>query len=113
MNLPWARTGSRKPLTFYSPTAWKIWRNNRRRFFYARRSMKSKPPQHRPFAAEQLILRHRYLKSATLVGERLCYVATYQGQWLALAAWSAPVWHLKARDAFIGWDDEQRRRPAR
>lgn len=58
---------------------------------------------------DQLIVQHHYLKTATLVGEHLRYVATHQGQWLALAAWCAPVWHLKARDAFIGWDDEQRR----
>jgi hypothetical protein len=58
---------------------------------------------------DQLIIEHHYLKNAQLVGEHLRYVASYQGQWLALAAWCAPVWHLKARDAFIGWDDEQRR----
>ena len=44
-----------------------------------------------------------------MVGEHVRYVATYQGQWLALAAWCAPTWHLRARDAFIGWTDEQRR----
>ena len=59
---------------------------------------------------DQIIVQHHYLKSATLVGQHLRYVATHQGQWLALAAWCAPVWHLKARDAFIGWDDEQRRK---
>jgi hypothetical protein len=58
---------------------------------------------------DQFIVQHHYLKSANLVGEHLRHVATYKGQWLALAAWCAPVWHLKARDAFIGWDDEQRR----
>jgi hypothetical protein len=58
---------------------------------------------------DQLIVEHHYLKSAQLVGEHLRYVATYRGQWLALATWSAPALHLKARDAFIGWTDEQRR----
>lgn len=58
---------------------------------------------------DQLIVRHHYLKSIELVGEHVRHVATYRGQWLALAAWCAPVWHLKARDAFIGWTDEQRR----
>ena len=58
---------------------------------------------------DELILRHHYLKSAELVGEHLRYVATYQGCWLALAAWSAAALHLRARDAFIGWTDEQRR----
>lgn len=62
---------------------------------------------------DQLITEHHYLKDATLVGEHLRYVATYQGQWLALATWSGAAFHLKDRDEFIGWDVEQcrRRRP--
>lgn len=59
---------------------------------------------------DQLIVEHHYLKNAHVVGEHLRYVATYQGQWLALATWCAPALHLKARDAFIGWSEEQRRR---
>jgi hypothetical protein len=58
---------------------------------------------------DQFIVQHHYLKSSELVGEHMRYVATHQGQWLALAAWAAPVWHLQARDTFIGWNDEQRR----
>jgi hypothetical protein len=58
---------------------------------------------------DQLIVQHHYLHRSDLVGEHLRYVAIYHGQWLALAAWCAPTWHLKARDAFIGWTDEQRR----
>lgn len=58
---------------------------------------------------DQLILQHHYLKSAQLVGEHLRYVGTYKGQWLALAAWNAPALHLKPRDAFIGWTEDQRR----
>lgn len=58
---------------------------------------------------DQLLVQHHYLKDAHLVGEHLRYVATYRGQWLALAAWSAAALHLKARDRFIGWTDEQRR----
>ncbi len=58
---------------------------------------------------DQLIAQHHYLKSAQVVGEQLRYVATYQGQWLALATWSAAALHLKARDQFIGWSEEQRR----
>lgn len=59
---------------------------------------------------DELIETQHYLKDATLVGERLCYVAEYGGQWLALLAWSAPAYHLKDRDAWIGWTEEQRRR---
>jgi hypothetical protein len=62
---------------------------------------------------DELIVEHHYLHEATLVGEQLRYVATYQGRWLALATWSGAAFHLKARDEFIGWDFEQcrRRRP--
>ena len=59
---------------------------------------------------DQLMAQHHYLKNGQVVGEHLRYVAEYQGQWLALATWSAPALHLKARDAFIGWTEEQRRR---
>lgn len=58
----------------------------------------------------ELIIEYHYLKDATLVGEHLRYVATYKGRWLALATWSAAAFHLKDRDAFIGWDFEQCRR---
>ena len=59
---------------------------------------------------DQLIVAHHYLKSAHVVGEHARYVATYHDQWLALATWNSPALHLKARDAFIGWTEEQRRR---
>ena len=59
---------------------------------------------------DELIVTQHYLKDATLVGERLCYVAEYAGRWLALLAWSAPAYHLKERDEWIGWTEEQRRR---
>ena len=62
---------------------------------------------------DQLIVEHHYLKDATLVGEQLRYVATYKGQWLALATWSGAAFHLKDRDDFIGWDFEQCRRRRR
>jgi hypothetical protein len=66
-------------------------------------------PPHEVERFDALIVEHHYLKSARVVGEHLRYVATHQGQWLGLATWSAPAMHLKARDAFIGWDGEQRR----
>ena len=59
---------------------------------------------------DALMATEHYLKNARVVGKHLRYVATYRGQWLALATWSAPALHLKARDAFIGWSEEQRRR---
>ena len=62
---------------------------------------------------DKLIVEEHYLHDATLVGEHLRYALTYRGQWLAVATWSAAAFHLKARDAFIGWSAEQcrRRRP--
>jgi len=59
---------------------------------------------------DELIVEHHYLHDATLVGKQLRYVATYKGQWLALATWSGAAFHLKDRDEFIGWDPEQCRR---
>jgi predicted transposase YbfD/YdcC len=50
---------------------------------------------------------HHYLHNATLVGEHLRYAFIHKGKWLAVAAWSSAAFHLKARDAFIGWTGEQ------
>jgi hypothetical protein len=72
--------------------------------------------QVRPITAQEqprfdgLIVAQHYLQDATLVGERLCYVAEYAGQWLALLSWSAAAYHLQARDAWVGWTEAQRRR---
>jgi hypothetical protein len=56
-----------------------------------------------------LLEKEHYLHSAQLVGEQLYYVAVWRGQWLAIAAWCAAAFHLKARDQFIGWSEEHRR----
>lgn len=58
---------------------------------------------------DELMIQHHYLKSARMVGEQLRYVAEYRGCWLALLGWSAASYHLKGRDGWIGWDDNQRR----
>ncbi len=58
---------------------------------------------------DELMIQHHYLKSARMVGEQLRYVAEYRGGWLALLGWSAAAYHLKGRDGWIGWDDNQRR----
>ena len=57
----------------------------------------------------RLMAEHHYLKSAQMVGEQRRYVAEYQGQWMALPDWSAAAYHLKGREGWIGWDDNQRR----
>ncbi len=58
---------------------------------------------------DALVCQKHYLKQAHLVGERLCYVVEYQGEWLALLGWTAAAYHLKGRDLWIGWSDTQRR----
>lgn len=58
---------------------------------------------------KRILTRHHYLRSAKLVGEHLRYAVVWRGKWLAVATWSAAALHLKARDAFIGWTQEQRR----
>jgi predicted transposase YbfD/YdcC len=58
---------------------------------------------------DQIFVKEHYLHSAQLVGEQLRYAVVWRGQWLAVAAWSAAAFHLKARDAFIAWSEEQRR----
>ena len=40
---------------------------------------------------DRLLVEQHYLHNAELVGARLCYVAQYEGQWLALLSWSAPA----------------------
>ncbi len=57
----------------------------------------------------QILTQEHYLHSAQLVGEQLRYAVLWKGQWLAVATWSAAALHLKARDGFIGWTEEQRR----
>ena len=59
---------------------------------------------------DQLMVQEHYLHNAHLVGERLRYVAEYQGQWVALLAWSAGAFKLKDREAWIGWTDKQKQR---
>jgi hypothetical protein len=59
---------------------------------------------------DQLLRQQHYLKSADLVGEQVRYVAEDQGQWVALLAWCAGAYHLKAREAWIGWSVRQKKR---
>jgi hypothetical protein len=57
----------------------------------------------------RLIDEEHYLHNATLVGEQIRYVAEYDGDWVGLIGWSGAAYHLKGRDQFIGWSDQQRR----
>jgi hypothetical protein len=61
----------------------------------------------------KLVKRYHYLKEHRMVGESLRYVAKQNGKWIALLGWSSAAYHLRARDAWIGWTDLLRnaRRP--
>jgi hypothetical protein len=59
---------------------------------------------------DQLLVEQHYLKNARLVGERLRYIAEYQSPWVGLMAWSAGAFHLKPREAWMGWSQKQRKR---
>jgi len=54
---------------------------------------------------DKLIKKHHYLKEHRMVGESLRYVAKQNGEWIALLGWSSAAFHLRARDAWIGWTD--------
>jgi hypothetical protein len=47
---------------------------------------------------------HHYLGALPKIGHTLWYVATWQGQWLALLSSAAAAWKCTAGDAWIGWD---------
>lgn len=55
------------------------------------------------------VVEYHYLKSATMVGEQLRYVVKFHAHWVALLGWSAPAWHLKSRERWLGWSNLQRR----
>ena len=60
-----------------------------------------------------LIVTEHYLHNADLVGAQLRYVAEYQGEWVALQAWSAGSFNLKDRERWIGWSGKQKQRRLR
>lgn len=59
---------------------------------------------------DTLIEQKHYLCSARMVGRTLRYVAELDGEWVALASFSAAALHLKGREAWIGWTPRQRAR---
>ena len=59
---------------------------------------------------QSLLRRHHYLGGIKPVGERLYYVASWRGQWLALLVFCAAARHLRHREKWIGWTEEQRRK---
>ena len=63
---------------------------------------------------QSLLRRHHYLSAIRPVGERLNYIAKVgRGGWVAVLVFSAAAKHLKDRERWIGWTEEQRRRRLR
>jgi hypothetical protein len=59
----------------------------------------------------KLLKRHHYLGDLKVVGEQILYVAVGpSGGWRAVMVFCAAANHLRYRDEWIGWTDEQRRR---
>jgi hypothetical protein len=61
--------------------------------------------------ARRLLARHHYLGDVRAVGEQLWYaILDAHGQWLGVLVFCAASRRLRARDRWIGWSEEQRRR---
>ena len=61
--------------------------------------------------AQSLLVAGHYLGGVQAVGEQVHYAVTdAQGEWVAVLVFAAAAWHLRPRDKWIGWSDEQRRR---
>jgi hypothetical protein len=59
----------------------------------------------------RLLERHHYLGALKPVGEQRLYVAVSpQGGWRAILVFCSAAKHLRHRDQWIGWSNEQRRR---
>src|SRR5437867_2082121 len=57
------------------------------------------------------LAQHHYLGDVRAVGEQLFYaIKDEQGQWLGVFVFCAAARRLRARDQWIGWTEEQRRR---
>lgn len=55
-----------------------------------------------------LVKEHHYLKSSSMVGEQIRYVAEYDGEWVACMGCSAATLNSSLRDKWIGWTPIQR-----
>ena len=60
-----------------------------------------------------LMEQHHYLGYEQPVGEHLKYLVWAQGRPIACVAWSSAPRHIGARDRYIGWSQEARRRNIR
>lgn len=61
--------------------------------------------------ARRFLAKHHYLGDVRAVGEQILYaVANGGGDWLGVLVFCAASRRLRARDRWIGWSEEQRRR---
>jgi len=60
--------------------------------------------------ARRLLAKDHYLGDVRAVGEQIWYAIMAQGQWLGVLVFCAASRRLRARDRWIGWSEEQRRR---
>jgi hypothetical protein len=58
----------------------------------------------------EYLARYHYLGYTPLSGSQMRYEIFSADQLVALISFGASAWKLAARESFIGWDDEQRRR---
>ena len=58
----------------------------------------------------QCLQRYHYLGCPVPFGANLRYWVRHDGRELACLLWTSPAWRMQARDAWIGWSDDERRR---
>jgi SRSO17 transposase len=58
----------------------------------------------------ELVQTHHYLGFKQLLGKRLKYLAFIEKRPVAALSWSAPAKRINARDSFIGWSDDSRKK---
>lgn len=55
-------------------------------------------------AWRSLMQEHHYLGFEHSIGESLCYVASLDGNWVALLGWGSAALKCGVRDRWIGWE---------
>ena len=58
----------------------------------------------------QLVHEYHYLGKPHIVGSHLKYLAFLEGQVVACLGWGSAAWKATARDTYIGWSEETRKR---
>jgi hypothetical protein len=64
--------------------------------------------QHESRRWREQVERHHYLGCRVPFGANLRYWARNRDRELACLLWTSPAWKMQARDAWIGWTDQQR-----